>query len=112
MPPTVAARLAAFAAVLVLVFGVTLAVGSASHVKPKRAAKAAHGTGMSAMAEGGHGAAEAPRGLGIAAGRPAPGRRHHHLPARRDPAVHASASSTPAARPSATSTSSTPGACT
>jgi hypothetical protein len=61
---SVAARLAGFAAVLVLVFGVTLAIGSASHVKPERAAKA----GMDAMAEGGHGATEAPRGLGVAEG--------------------------------------------
>ncbi len=65
---TVTARLAAFAAVLALVFGVTLAIGRASDVSPKRAAKAAHGTGMSGMAEGGHGAAEAPRGLGVAEG--------------------------------------------
>jgi hypothetical protein len=61
---TVAARLAGFAAVLALVFGVSLALGSASNVGPKRATKAAHQTGMSAMA----GAAEAPRGLGVAEG--------------------------------------------
>ncbi len=67
MPATVIARLAAFAAVLLLVFGVTLAFGSASHVKPDRATKVS-GSGMDAMVEGGHGAAEAPRGLGIAQG--------------------------------------------
>src|SRR6476660_6634703 len=65
---SVAVRLAGFAAVLALVFGVTLAIGSASDVRPQRAAKAAHATGMSGMAEAGHGAAEAPRGLGVAEG--------------------------------------------
>jgi hypothetical protein len=62
---SVVTRLAAFAAVLALVFGVALAAGSASNVKPKRAAKAVHTSGMSAMAEAAHGAAEAPRGLGV-----------------------------------------------
>ncbi|MEP6954560.1 MAG: hypothetical protein ABI950_10920 [Solirubrobacteraceae bacterium] len=65
---SVVARLTAFAAVLALVFGVTLALGSASDVSPQRAAKAAAKTGMSGMADAGPGAVEAPRGLGVAEG--------------------------------------------
>jgi hypothetical protein len=72
---SVAARLAGFAAGLVLIFGATMAIGSVVDVKPDRArgAAAAAGSekldGMSAMATTGHGAAEAPRGLGVADGK-------------------------------------------
>jgi hypothetical protein len=63
----VAARLAGFAAVLVLIFGATMALGSISDVKPKRANRSA-GTKADAMgmAEGSHVAQRAPRGLGVA----------------------------------------------
>jgi hypothetical protein len=68
---SVAARLAGFAAVLVLIFGATMAIGSVSHVKPKRAnqtsaAGAGHQADAMGMTKGGHGAAKAPRGLGVA----------------------------------------------
>jgi hypothetical protein len=64
---SVAARLAGFAAVLVLIFGAALAIGSVSNVKPDRAQPAAarKPDGMSAMAGAGHGAAQAPRGLAV-----------------------------------------------
>src|SRR5947209_6788471 len=64
---SVAARLAGFAAVLVLIFGATLAIGSVSHVSPDRAHSepADEPGGMSAMA----GAPETPRGLAVADGR-------------------------------------------
>jgi hypothetical protein len=68
----VAARLAGFAAVLALIFGAALAIGSAADVRPDRATKAAapaaghQGDAMTAMAKNGHGAAQAPRGLGVA----------------------------------------------
>jgi hypothetical protein len=68
---SVAARLAGFAAVLVLIFGAALAIGSVSNVKPDRAQPAAarKPDGMSAMAGAGHGAAQAPRGLAVADGK-------------------------------------------
>ncbi|QEC46460.1 hypothetical protein FSW04_01940 [Baekduia soli] len=59
---SVTARLAGFAAVLALVFGATMAVGSVAGTKPGRATEPPAMTGMAA----GHGAAEAPRGLGVA----------------------------------------------
>ena len=69
---SVAARLAGFAAVLVLIFGATMAIGSVSHVKPKRASQsdtAGAGHQADAMASGGPGAAQVPRGLGVADGK-------------------------------------------
>jgi hypothetical protein len=65
----IAAKLAGFAAALALIFGAALAVGSVAGVKPDRADRddaAAKSDAMSDMGRGGHGAAEAPRGLGVA----------------------------------------------
>ena len=68
----VAARLAGFAAVLALIFGAALAIGSVADVRPDRATKAAapadghKDDNMTGMAATGHGAAQAPRGLGVA----------------------------------------------
>ena len=66
MSASVAARLAGFAATLALLFGAAMAIGSVADVTPQRAQRSTGGADAMGMAESGHGAAQAPRGLGIA----------------------------------------------